>query len=69
MAEYKFKTSLKCMGCISTITPFLDNEVRIENWSVDLSETDKILTIEAKDITEAELIEIINKAGYKAERI
>jgi copper chaperone len=69
MATYKFKTSMKCNGCIQTITPSLNNTKGIEHWEVDLSSDDKILTIESFNLTEAELIEVINKAGYKAEAV
>lgn len=69
MATYKFKTSIKCNGCIQTITPFLNNTKGIEHWEVDLNSNDKILTIETFNLTEAELIEVINKAGYKAEKL
>ncbi len=69
MAKYKFKTSLKCNGCIQTITPFLNGASGIEHWEVDLTNNDKILTVESFNLTEAELIAIINKAGYKAEKI
>lgn len=69
MATYKFKTSLKCNGCIQTITPSLNNTKGIEHWEVDLNSDDKILTIVSFSLTEAELIEVINKAGYKAEKL
>jgi copper chaperone len=69
MATYKFKTSIKCNGCIQTITPFLNNAGGIEHWEVDLNSPDRILTVETFNLTEAEVKEIINKAGYTAESV
>ncbi|MEI6089505.1 MAG: heavy-metal-associated domain-containing protein [bacterium] len=69
MATYKFKTSLKCNGCIQTITPFLNNAGGIEHWEVDLNDPDRILIVESFNLTEAQVKEVINKAGYTAEAV
>ena len=69
MARYKFKTSLKCNGCVQTMTPFLNNTKGIEHWEVDLNDPNKVLTVETDNLTVEEIIEVINKAGYKAEII
>ena len=66
---YRFKTSLKCSGCIRAITPGLESLNLIEHWSVDLDQPDKILEVEAQsDISEL-VIESVKKAGYVISRL
>lgn len=70
METLKFKTTIKCSGCVATVTPAL-NEVAGENkWKVDLLVPEKILTIESdKNLNDATIIEAMERNGYKAERI
>lgn len=65
----QLKTNINCGGCVSTVTPFLDGADGIQEWSVDTTNSDKILTVEAKGLSEKEIIAIVQKAGYKAESI
>ncbi|MEO8794987.1 MAG: hypothetical protein ABI390_05935 [Daejeonella sp.] len=67
--EYKFKTSIKCGGCVAAVTPFLNKEERIENWEVDTANPDKILTVNAENISADEIMATINEAGYQASEI
>lgn len=70
METLKFKTNIKCGGCIAAVTPHLNNIPEIDKWEVDTESPDKILTIEpGGDIGEQEVIQTLEKAGYKAERI
>lgn len=41
----KFKTNIKCDGCIATVTPVLDQAVGAGNWQVDLNDPMRILTL------------------------
>lgn len=66
MKTLKFKTTIKCNGCIRTVTPFLEKSNNINTWSVDLESTDRILTVETEGDTE-EVKNLLNEAGYKAE--
>lgn len=63
----KFKTNLNCSGCLSSVTPYLNGVEGIENWNVDLNNPSKTLTVESNGATEKEIVNTINKAGYKAE--
>jgi copper chaperone CopZ len=70
METLKFKTTIKCAGCVGKVTPYLNATAGEDNWEVDINSPDKILTIvKEKDITEAEVIKAITEAGYKAERV
>ena len=46
--QVKFKTNIKCVGCIQTVTPFLDKVEGLEQWEVDLTSPDRVLTIKAE---------------------
>lgn len=67
--ELRFKTNLNCSNCVSKVQGVLDNANGIRKWNVDTDNSDKILTIEADGITEAEVEAIIKKKGFKAEAI
>jgi copper chaperone len=70
METLKFKTNIKCGGCIAAVTPHLNAVPEIEKWEVDIENPDKILTIEPKaELDEQEVVETLEKAGYKAEKI
>ena len=69
METLRFKTSLKCGGCVNSITPGLESMKTIEKWSVDLESPDKVLeVVAAEDITD-EVIESVKKAGYVISRL
>ena len=64
METLRFKTSLKCGGCIKAITPGLESMKSIDNWSVDLESPDKVLSVEASEDISAQVIDSVKKAGY-----
>ncbi len=68
METLKFKTNIKCSGCIATVTPFMNADENIEKWQVDLLSPERILTVET-DHSAGEVTELVNKAGYTAEEI
>ncbi len=67
MSTLKFKTTIKCGGCIANVTPFLNQEPGIINWNVDLASPERIMTVETEKLGHEEIIEVLRKAGYKAE--
>jgi copper chaperone len=69
METLKFKTNIKCTGCLSNVTPVLDQEKAIENWNVDLNSDERVLTVDAPSLDEHDIVKIINSAGYRAEKI
>ena len=68
METLKFKTNIKCGGCIAAVTPILTAENGIEKWAVDLQSPDRILTVETDD-SAGKVTELLEKAGYKAAEI
>ncbi|MCT3651568.1 heavy-metal-associated domain-containing protein [Elizabethkingia anophelis] len=65
--EFQFKTNINCGGCIASVKPHLDNAEGICHWEVDTANKDKILTIKSEGITEDQVIETVQKAGFKIE--
>ncbi|TKC09299.1 heavy-metal-associated domain-containing protein [Pedobacter frigoris] len=69
MQTLKFKTNIKCSGCVATVTPHL-NVLEIDDWKIDTENPDKILEVKGADTLNAkQVIETLEKAGYKAETI
>jgi copper chaperone CopZ len=68
MKTLRFKTTVKCNGCLNAVTPFLNQEGLIKSWKVDLIHPDKILEITADDsLLPERVITLVEYAGYKAE--
>jgi len=67
--ELLFKTNMKCGGCVATVKPFLDEAKDIESWEVDLNVPDKVLKVKSAGISSEKVQELINKAGFKAEKL
>ncbi|MGY0034518.1 heavy-metal-associated domain-containing protein [Pedobacter sp. NJ-S-72] len=70
METLKFKTNIKCGGCVATVTPHLNAMAGLEEWKVDTDVADKILTVtvDSENLKE-EIVETIKKAGFQAELI
>lgn len=68
MKTLKFKTSAMCSGCVANIGKSLNEIVKPEQWSIDVSSKDKVLTVETEKEA-GEIIRQVEKAGYKAEQI
>lgn len=65
----RFKTSLKCEGCVTKVTEPLNQLVGEGNWAVDLSSPERQLKIYSGNVTEGQIVEAMKGAGYTAERI
>ncbi len=65
----QFKTNLNCGGCVSKVKTNLDNATGICEWNVDITNSDKILTVKSEGITSDEVVAIIKSKGFKAEPI
>jgi len=70
METLKFKTNIKCGGCIATVTPYLDALSGLDKWEVDTNVPEKILTVTAEDQSlKSTVVETLKKAGYEAQLI
>lgn len=70
METLKFKTTIKCGGCIAGVTPVLNHIEGIEKWEVDTVNPDKILTVTAAAALKPDtVITALAAKGYRAEAI
>jgi copper chaperone len=70
METLKFKTNIKCGGCIASVTPSLNSLAGIEKWEVDTTNPEKILTVQAQsEVTSDQIVSTLKEKGYIAEKI
>jgi len=68
MKETKFKTTIKCSGCVDKVTPFLNEAVGAGNWEVELNNPMKVLTVHS-EVDQTKVTKAMEKAGYRAEEL
>ena len=66
--KLKFKTNINCSGCVAQVKPSLDAANGVERWEVDTSSKNKVLTVEGEELSENNIIEAVQKAGFKIEK-
>lgn len=66
---YKFKTNIKCSGCVRSIQSGMDNLKDIERWEVDTNHADKILTVVSVSPNTDSIEDTIQSLGYQIELI
>jgi copper chaperone len=69
MKTIEVKTNIMCGSCIAKVTSVLNEAIGENNWKVDTTNPKKVLTVTTENLSEAEVIKAVEKAGYKAERI
>ncbi len=69
MEILKFKTTIKCTGCLAKVTPYIDQTEGIESWEVDLKNLDKVLTIKGQNLDAERIKNVVQEAGYYAESL
>lgn len=67
MTKLKFKTNLRCNGCINAVKPHLE-KLNITNWYVDLKSKDTPVTVEGENINAEDVKNAFEAAGYTAEQ-
>lgn len=69
METLKFRTNVKCGGCIATVTPHLNKVKGIVSWNVDTTDPLKILTVETEEVSAETIVLVMKNAGYQADLI
>jgi copper chaperone len=67
MEKIKFKTNIKCSACVAKVTPYLNEVAGEDRWQVDLVDPGRTLTVDNAD--DKKIVEALQRAGYKAERV
>ena len=65
MTQFKYKTSIKCNGCIEKVGPELNATHGIEKWEVDLTHPYRILTVEFQSDSDEAILNSVRKAGFQ----
>jgi copper chaperone len=65
MVTLQFKTNIKCSACVEKAGKALDEETEIQEWKVDVTSNDKILTVKGENISPELVQKTLDKAGYK----
>jgi copper chaperone len=69
MKTLRFKSNIRCMGCVAQVSPALNNAEGIDKWNVDIHNPQKILTVETDSLNATEVAHLVEKAGFRAEEI
>jgi copper chaperone len=69
MKTLKFKSNIKCGGCIEKVAPVLNGDSRILKWEVDTSSSDRILDVTTETLSAQDIVNLVSKAGFLAEPI
>ncbi|MDO9374098.1 MAG: heavy-metal-associated domain-containing protein [Ferruginibacter sp.] len=66
MKSIQFKTNVMCGACLAKITPAMNEVVGAANWSVDLADPAKVLTVQGDSVEASDIISAVQRAGYTA---
>lgn len=69
METMTFKTNAKCMGCLAKIEEILQGKINREEWNLDLSDSNRPLTVTSDKLAVGEIVELISKVGFKIEQM
>jgi copper chaperone len=69
METLKLKSNIKCAACVEKVTAPLNETVGANNWEVDLTNPQRVLTVKGDGITPKQINEALQKVGYSAETI
>ncbi|MDB5262374.1 MAG: hypothetical protein JWQ14_1655 [Adhaeribacter sp.] len=67
MKTLKFKTNINCGNCVAAAKPYLDAVKNVQEWHVDTNNPEKILTVKGDEVSVENIIQNVEKAGYKIE--
>lgn len=69
METLKFKTNIKCSGCVAQVTPHLNSVEGIDKWEVNTNDPNKILTVNTTRVKADKIKDVVRQAGYVAETL
>ncbi|WP_045113323.1 heavy-metal-associated domain-containing protein [Microscilla marina] len=70
MNTLKFKTNIQCNGCLTKVTPHLNQLEAIKDWEVDLKSLNRVLTVRtATNEAQEQVIDKLKAIGFFAREI
>lgn len=67
MKAKQFRTNIMCSSCIAKVTPVLNEITGENNWKIDIQNSEKILTVNGDRAEENNIINALQKVGYRDE--
>jgi tRNA G26 N,N-dimethylase Trm1 len=64
-----FETNIRRKRELRQLARLLGAEKRIEQWNVDLEDCSRVLRVEARCLTPAEVIALLGQAGYACQEL
>jgi len=61
----KYTTDINCGNCVAAVTPYLNAERSIRQWSVNTADPNKVLTIEGDGVHSATIRRLVAGAGFR----
>ena len=58
-----------CSACVAKVTPALNEVAGAGNWTIDVTNLDKILTVSNDNSTLPEIINALRNAGYTGKEL
>ncbi len=73
MKTLKFKSNIKCTGCLAKVSPLLNEEKSLSSWEVDIYTPTKTLTVttneEDEEKVKLQIENAISKVGFTIEEL
>ena len=69
MKTIQLKTNVMCSACLAKVTPALNEVAGDGNWTIDLTNRDKILSVNNDNSSPAEIINALKNAGYTGQEL
>jgi hypothetical protein len=64
-----FRTNIRFKQDLRQIGPVLEKEPGVLKWNVDREDTDKVLRIEASELTPEKVIQLVSREGFLCEEL
>ena len=64
-----FKTNIQDTHDLEKVAAILNKEPRIKHWNVDRSDVDKVLRVQADELSSEDIIQLIAQAEFYCEEL
>ncbi|MGB3850891.1 MAG: heavy-metal-associated domain-containing protein [Tunicatimonas sp.] len=69
MKTLTFKTNINCGSCVKAVTPRLNQVDSVREWKVDTDHPDKVLEVQSASGEYRPVVEAVEGAGFKINRL
>ena len=69
MKTIQLKTNVMCSACLAKVTPVLNEIAGAGNWTIELNNPDKILSVSNENTSPIEIINVLKNAGYTGQEL